>query len=137
MNKVILLGRLTKDPEIRLTQNENKAAKFTLAVNRRFVKDGEERQADFFNIVTFSKQVEFVEKFLKQGTQIILIGRLQNRNWEDENGQKHYITEIITEEIYFADSIKKHADENILNSKTPYKEEQEESEFPAGDDLPF
>ena len=144
MNKVILLGRLTKAPDIRYSQNNNmKIAKFTLAVNRQYVKPGDERQADFFNIVAYSKLAEFVEKYLNQGIQICISGRLQNRSWEDNNGVTKYVTEIISEEINFADSPKK-VDTNILNSSTPVKtENNEKSEnkndevIVFNDDLPF
>lgn len=105
MNKVILLGRLTKDPEVRYTQNNNTlVASFSLAVNRRFVAQGQERQADFFNIVAWSKLGEFCSKYFKKGQQVSIVGRLQNRSWDDDQGTKHYITEIIAEEAYFADS---------------------------------
>ena len=108
MNKVILLGRLTKAPEIRYSQTTNtKIALFTLAVNRRFAKQGEERETDFINIVAYSKLADFSEKYLSQGTQVNVVGRLQNRSYEDKNGTKKYISEIIAEEIYFADSKKK------------------------------
>ena len=107
MNKVELLGRLTKDPEIKYTQTNNTAvANFSLAVNRRFTKEGEERQADFINIVAWGKTAEFCNKYFKKGMQIALVGRIQTRNWEDEQGQKHYVTEVIAEEVYFADSKK-------------------------------
>lgn len=151
MNKVILLGRLTKDPDIRYSQANNfKVANFTLAINRKYVKEGEERQADFINIVAFSKLAEFTEKYLKQGLQICLCGRLQTRTYDDNNGQRHYLSEIIAEEIYFADSFKKQeADESVLFSSTPVntnsvqnKKSTEENtmlpeEFYASDDLPF
>ena len=105
MNKVILMGRLTKDPEVRYTQTNNTlVASFSLAVNRRFVRQGEERQADFFNIVAWSKLGEFCSKYFKKGQQVGIIGRLQNRTWDDDQGVKHYITEVIAEEAYFADS---------------------------------
>lgn len=142
MNKVILLGRLTKAPEIRYSQaNEMKIALFTLAVNRKYVKQGEERQADFINIVAYSKLAEFTEKYLKQGTQICVCGRLQTRNYEDKNGIMRYITEVISEEIDFADALKK-ADENILNANKPVNTQQNTNtntneELPSGDDLPF
>src|SRR5699024_10871272 len=111
---VILLGRLTKAPEIRYSQTTNtKIALFTLAVNRRFAKQGEERETYFINIVAYSKLADFSEKYLSQGTQVNVVGRLQNRSYEDKNGTKKYISEIIAEEIYFADS-KKKADESIL-----------------------
>ena len=73
---------------------------FTLAVNRRFVKEGEERQADFINIVSFGKTAEFVSKYFKKGQQVGVIGRIQTRSWDDEQGQKHYITEVVAEEVY-------------------------------------
>ena len=96
MNKTILLGRLTKNPEIKFSQTNNvKVATFSLAVNRKYVKQGEERQADFFNIVAYSKLADFVEKFLKQGIQVCVNGRLQTRNYEDKNGIKRYVTEVI------------------------------------------
>ena len=117
MNKTILLGRLTKAPEIRFSQTNNmKVAKFTLAVNRRYTKEGEERQTDFINIVAYSKLAEFIEKYLTQGIQICISGRIQTRNWTDDNQVKHYITEVIAEEIDFADS--KKVDYNILNSNS-------------------
>ena len=104
MNKVILMGRLTKEPEVRYTQTSNTlVASFTLAVNRRFVKQGEERQADFINIIAWSKIGEFCSKYFSKGQQVGIIGRLQTRNWEDEQGQKHYVTEVIAEEAYFAE----------------------------------
>ena len=143
MNKSILLGRLTKAPEIRLSQKNNKVANFTLAVNRKYVAPGEERQADFINIVAYSKLAEFVEKYLKQGLQICVSGRIQTRTYEDNNGQKRYVTEIIAEEIDFADSLKKQSpDESILygntqaNTNNAQVENTDDSNF-ASDDLPF
>ena len=105
MNKVILMGRLTKDPEVRYTQTNNTlVASFSLAVNRRFAKQGEERQADFINVVAWSKTGEFVSKYFKKGQQVGVVGRIQTRTWDDEQGQKHYVTEVVAEETYFADS---------------------------------
>ena len=110
MNKVILLGRLTKDPETRYTQSTNtQVTSFTLAVNRRFVKQGEERQADFINIVSWNKTAEFVSKYFSKGQQVGVIGRIQTRNYDDEQGVKHYITEVIAEEVYFAGEKKEKA----------------------------
>ena len=105
MNKVILMGRLTRDPEVRYTQTNNTlVASFSLAVNRRFARQGEERQADFINVVAWSKTGEFCSKYFKKGQQVGIIGRIQTRNWEDDQGQKHYVTEVVAEEAYFADS---------------------------------
>lgn len=110
MNRVILLGRLTKDVDVRYTQATNiMVASFSLAVNRRFAKEGEERQADFINIVVWSKTAEFCSKYFKKGQQVGVIGRLQTRNYEDDKGVKHYITEVVAEEVYFADSKKEGA----------------------------
>jgi len=105
MNKVILMGRLTRDPEVRYTQTNNTVvASFSLAVNRRFARQGEERQADFINIVAWSKLGEFCSKYFKKGQQVGVIGRIQTRTWDDDQGQKHYVTEVVAEEAYFADS---------------------------------
>ena len=105
MNKTILMGRLTKDPELKTTQTSNTSVtNFTLAVNRRFVKDGEERQADFINIVAWGKLAEFINNYFKKGQQVGIIGRIQTRNWDEDQGQKHNVTEVVAEEAYFADS---------------------------------
>lgn len=141
MNKVILLGRLTKNPDIRYSQTNNMmVASFSLAVNRKYVKQGEERQTDFINIVAYSKLAEFVQKYLKVGLQICICGRMQTRTWEDKNGQKRYATEVIAEDIDFADSPKKN-DESVLYASTPVNstnQNNQEDEFISdGDDLPF
>ena len=105
MNKVILIGRLTKDVELRYTQTNNTAvASFSLAVNRKFVKPGEERQTDFFNIVAWNKLAENISKYLFKGNQVAISGRLETRSWDDPNGQKHYVTEVIAEEVDFIES---------------------------------
>ena len=139
MNKVILMGRLTKDVEVRYTQTNNTlVAMFNLAVNRRFVKQGEERQADFINIVACGKLGEFCSKYFKKGQQVGIIGRIQTRNWEDEQGQKHYVTEVIAEEAYFAESKK---DSN--SSSDPFAASSGETvngndfDISSDDDLPF
>ena len=142
MNKTILLGRLTKNPEIKFSQINNvKVVTFSIAVNRKYVKQGEERQADFFNIVAYSKLAEFVERFLKQGIQICVLGRFQTRNYEDKNGVKRYVTEIIAEEIDFADSYTK-IESNADNTQETVSEELKEKDasedfISNGDDLPF
>ena len=117
MNKIILLGRLTKAPEIRFSQTNNiKVASFSLAVNRKYVKEGEERQADFFNIVGYSKLADFIEKYLKQGVQICVLGRLQTRNYEDKDGKRVYVTEILANNISFLDSKGTNTSSNDFNS---------------------
>ncbi len=142
MNKSILLGRLTKAPEIRFSQSNNtKVALFILAVNRKYTKPGEERQADFINIAAWGKLADFAEKYLVQGIQICVSGRIQTRNYEDNNGIKRYVTEIIAEEIDFADSPKK-TDESVLYSSTPVNAQNTNNDaddgvISNGDDLPF
>ena len=148
MNKVILMGRLTRDPEVRYTQTSNTlVASFSLAVNRRFVRQGEERQADFFNIVAWGKTGEFCSKYFKKGQQVGVIGRLQTRTWDDDKG-RHYITEVVAEETYFAegrrDSEAASAEfENSFGSTMPggmdIGADATGSDFEASstDDLPF
>jgi single-strand DNA-binding protein len=104
MNKAILMGRLTRDPEVRYSQNNLPITTFTLAVDRRFVRQGEERQADFIPVVTFGKTAEFCEKYYRKGQQVLIYGRIQVRSWDDNEGKRRYITEIVCEEAYFADS---------------------------------
>ena len=140
MNKVILMGRLTRDPEVRYTTNTNTlVASFSLAVNRRFSKPGEERQADFINVVAWNKTGEFCSKWFKKGQQVGVIGRLQTRNWEDENKIKHYVTEVIAEEAYFADSKRDNAAGAESFENTFGNTVSESSEFAdqADDELPF
>ena len=142
MNKVILMGRLTRDPEVRYTQTNNTlVASFSLAVNRRFVRQGEERQADFINCVAWNKTGEFVSKYFKKGQQVGIIGRIQTRSWDDEQGQKHYVTEVIAEEAYFADSKRDGAAGDFGSSfggdSTMPASNDSEFEVSSGDDLPF
>ncbi len=140
MNKVILMGRLTRDPEVRYTQNTNTlVASFSIAVNRRFAKQGEERQADFINIVAWSKTGEFCSKYFKKGQQVGIIGRIQTRTWDDDQGQKHYVTEVVAEEAYFADS-KRDEDASAGSFENTFgsvASSSPEFEISSNDDLPF
>ena len=106
MNKVILMGRLTRDPEIRYTNGDNSMAiaRFSIAVDRRFKRQGDSADADFFNCTAFGRQAEFVEKYLHQGTKILLVGRIQNDNYTNREGQRVFSVQIIAEEIEFAES---------------------------------
>jgi single-strand DNA-binding protein len=106
MNNVSLVGRLTKDPELRYTSGNNTAvAGFTLAVNRRIKADGQP-DADFLPVVAWQKTAEFCSKYFKKGLQVWVQGRIQTRNWEDDQNVKHYVTEIVAEQVGFADSKK-------------------------------
>jgi single-strand DNA-binding protein len=106
MNKAILIGRLTRDPEVRYSQGENSTAvaRFTLAVDRRFRKAGEQGETDFIGCVAFGKQAEFVEKYFRQGMKMVLSGRIQTGSYTNKEGQKVYTTDIVAEDIEFAES---------------------------------
>lgn len=104
MNKVILMGRLTKDVELKYTGENTAVANFTLAVPRKYVKPGEERQADFLNIVAWGKLGEFTANYFQKGQQVAVTGRIQIRTWDDDQGKRNYFTEIVAEDAYFADS---------------------------------
>src|SRR5574344_872627 len=105
MNKVILMGRLTRDPEVRYSAGENALAiaRYTLAVDRRFRRDGE-ATADFINCVSFGKTAEFAEKYYRQGLKIVVSGRIQTGSYTNREGQKVYTTEVVVEEQEFAES---------------------------------
>lgn len=107
MNKVILMGRLTRDPEITYSNSAEPLAicRYSLAVNKRFKRDGEP-DADFINCVAFGKTGEFAERYFTKGQMVSVVGRLQVRNWEDQNGQKRTTTEVVVEEQFFAESRK-------------------------------
>lgn len=112
MNKVILIGRLTRDPDVRYSQGERSTAvaRYTLAVDRRFKRDGDQT-ADFIGCVAFGRQAEFAEKYLRQGTKIAITGRIQTGSYTNRDGQKVYTTDVVVEEQEFAES-KKAAEEN-------------------------
>ena len=146
MNKVILMGNLTRDPEIRYTQSENSMAiaRFSLAVNRRFARQGD-TDVDFFNCTAFGRQAEFVEKYFKQGSRMLLTGRIQNDNYTNKNGEKVYSVQIIAEEIEFAER-KSTADANTsafqaggVPQPNAAKADDDFMDLPTGieDGLPF
>lgn len=106
MNKVILMGRLTRDPEIRYSQGEQATAiaRYSLAVDRRFRRDGDTQTADFINCVAFGRQGEFAEKYLRKGIKIAITGRIQTGSYTNKDGQKVYTTDVVVEEQEFAES---------------------------------
>ena len=117
--------------------NNTLVASFSLAVNRRFVRQGEERQADFINIVAWSKLGEFCSKYFKKGQQVGIIGRIQTRSWDDEQGQKHYVTEVVAEEAYFADTKRDGDTQGFENTFGDVANTSPEFEISSNDDLPF
>ena len=104
MNKVFLIGRLTRDPELRYTSSNLPVATFTVAVNRNFANQAGEREADFINIVVWRKQAENVKNYLNQGSQVAIDGRLQTRSYDGEDGKKRYVTEVIADNVQFLDT---------------------------------
>ena len=116
MNKVILMGRLTRDPEVRYSQGEKATAiaRYTLAVDRTFKRDGEQT-ADFINCVVFGKTAEFIEKYGRKGTKFVIEGRIQTGSYTNKEGVKVYTTDIVVEQVEFAES-KASADGNTINN---------------------
>lgn len=112
MNKVILVGRLTNDPEVRYSQGENSTAiaRYRLAVERRYKKDGDEQTADFISCVAFGRLGEFTEKYLRKGIKVIVTGRIQTGSYNNRDGQKVYTTDVVVEECEFAESKKNNND---------------------------
>ena len=106
MNKVILMGRLTRDPEVRYSQGDNATAvaRYTLAVDRRFNRNNDEQTADFINCVAFGKSGEFAEKYLHKGTKIAITGRIQTGSYTNKDGVKVYTTDVVVEDQEFAES---------------------------------
>ena len=106
MNKVILMGRLTRDPEVRYSQGDQATAiaRYTLAVDRRFRRDNDQQSADFIGCVAFGKLGEFAEKYLRKGTKVLVTGRIQTGSYTNKDGQKVYTTDVVVEECEFAES---------------------------------
>lgn len=105
MNKVILMGRLTRDPEVRYSQgaNQTAVARFSIAVDRRFKREGEP-DADFFNCTAFGRQAEFIERYLRKGVKVVVSGRIQNDNYTNKDGQMVYSVRVMIDEVEFAES---------------------------------
>ena len=124
MNRVVLIGRLTRDPELRYTSGNNAAVcNFTIAVDRGFTGQSGDREADFIPIVVWNKQAENVKNYLTKGSQVAVEGRIQVRNYDDQNGQKRYVTEVIANNVEFLGS--KNSSSNTSNDSnnvepTPY-----------------
>ena len=100
MNKVILMGRLTKEPELKQTPNQISVIRFSLAVNRRFVKEGQQ-EADFINCVAWRQTAEFISRYFHKGSMIAVAGSTQTRSWEGQDGKRQYATEVLADEVYF------------------------------------
>lgn len=125
MNKVFLIGRLVRDPELRYTGNNTPVATFTLAVKRQASEE-----SDFIPIVFWSKQGETCGKYLKKGSRVSVLGRIQVRNYEDKNGQKRYVTEVVGESFEFLDSKKADSENNTPNPFEEFAEEIKQEDLP-------
>lgn len=122
MNKVELIGRLTKEPEIKLTQNQTQYCQFTLAVDRRFKDANGQRQADFINCVAWKQTAVFIQQYFRKGNRIGVIGSIQTRSYDDKNGQKVYVTEVIVNEAEFVESQSTQASAPAPQAPTPAEE---------------
>ena len=120
MNKLFLMGRLTKDPEVRYSSGEKQTAvaRYSVAVDRRFKKDGDP-DADFFDCVAFGKIAEFIEKYLRKGTKVVIEGNIQNNNYTNRNGEKVYGMRVVTDSIEFAESKSAASANNGNGSSSP------------------
>ena len=125
LNKVILMGRFTRDPELRSTPQGISTCAFSIAVDRNFVRQGEERKADFINCVAWRQTAEFISKYFKKGNMVALEGSIQTRSWDDQDGKKHYVTEVIVSQVYFAEG------------KRESEDAPAEIDMGDDDDLPF
>ena len=143
LNKVILGGRLTADPELKQTQSGIPVCAFSLAINRKYSREGEQPQADFINCQAWRSTAEFISKYFQKGSSLCVVGSIQTRSWTDQQGQKRYATEVIVDEALFVDS--KNGTERagiaVAGSYTPeaYTTPQTPNfeEIRQDDDLPF
>ena len=152
-NKVILIGNLTADPEIRQTQSQISVCRFTIAVNRRFargaagdVQNQQQQTADFITVVAWRQSAEFVARYFKKGRPILVCGQLQSRSWTDQQGARHYATEVVADEVSFVES---KGDAPVGGNNTQYTPDAYGApaytggntasfeEMPADDSLPF
>ena len=121
MNKVILMGRLTRDPEVRYSQGENATAiaRYTLAVDRRFNRNGDENSADFIGCVAFGRSGEFAEKYFRKGTKVLVTGRIQTGSYTNKDGNRVYTTEVVVENTEFAESKNSSGDGGFVQTSRP------------------
>lgn len=137
VNVAMLIGRMVADPELKQTPNGVAVTSFSIAVNRRYTK-GEEQQADFINIVAWRNTAEFIAKYFKKGNAIFIKGAIQTRSWTDQNGAKHYATEVVADEAQFVESKKGQNEAQSEAQGAPYgANDAGFVEMTADEDLPF
>lgn len=138
MNKVSLIGRLTKEPEIKMTSNQTQFCNFTIAVDRRFKDANGQRQADFINCVAWRQTAVFIQKYFRKGNKIGICGSIQTRSFDDQNGQKRFVTEVLAEEVEFVESQEKSSQEEKIESEAPIEVNPNTGEvMNDGGSLPF
>ncbi|HDA7553621.1 single-stranded DNA-binding protein [Staphylococcus aureus] len=138
LNRTVLVGRLTKDPELRSTPNGVNVGTFTLAVNRTFTNAQGEREADFINVVVFKKQAENVEKYLSKGSLAGVDGRLQTRNYENKDGKRVYVTEVVADSVQFLEPKNNNQQSNRQqNGQTQTGNNPFDNNVDSIEDLPF
>lgn len=131
INKAILMGRLTRDPVIRHTDSGKAVCNFTVAIDNGY---GEEKSADFISCVAWNKTAEFVDKYFAKGRMIIVVGRIQTRTWEDRDGKKNYVTEVVASEVAFGESKKDAGGDSAGNAPA---DSDDFTPIDSDDDLPF
>lgn len=140
INSVVLVGRLTKDPELRYTPSNQAVATFSLAVNRNFKSQNGEREADFINCVIWRRQAENLANWAKKGALIGITGRIQTRNYENQQGQRVYVTEVVAEQFQLLESQKERGNQSQGNSQPDFGRNEQMQSNPmdiSDDDLPF
>lgn len=120
LNHIVLMGRLTRDPELRRTGSGVAVASFTLAVDRDYAAQGAEKETDFVDIVAWRNTAEFVSKYFAKGRMAVVTGRLQIRNWQDKEGNKRRSAEVVADNVYFGDSKRDNADGGSFNQSQGY-----------------
>ena len=136
MNKVFLIGRLVRDPELRYTTNNIPVATFSIAVNRNYSNQNGEREADFINIVVWRKQAENCKNYINQGSQVAIDGRIQVRNYDDQNGQKRYVTEVVADNVQFLDTKAAREQRTVSNDVNPYNIDTKQDKPMDQNDIP-
>ena len=137
MNKVVLAGRLTKDIEVKYTQTGKAVARFILAVNRRVSKDKEKQQADFIPIIVWNKLAEVCSKYLTKGSQILVEGHLQTRDYMAQDGSKRYVTEVIAQKLEFMGSKVTAGNEQLQNQEQNISQEEITQDTATDEEIPF
>ena len=132
MNKVILIGRLTRDPELRYTSSNVATASFSIAVDRNFTNQNGEREADFINIVVWRKQAENCKNYLTKGSQVAIEGRIQTRNYDGQDGKKVYVTEVVADNVQFLGT----KGNNGGNTQQAFTDNTTPYDFAGSDDVP-